>query len=157
MSTLLMSVTWAECWADLPSTHCAHFISELLLIVLSAAIWGPLWSGQAVRFLCDNAAIVRTIHSGKSTKPLVLQRLRGLHLLATEHTFCFTASQEAGVENASADALSLNQAHLFLIQVPQAAQAHTPCRRVCCCTSSQKHHQIWLSKSWRQQLTSIMA
>ena len=87
MPTMLMSVTWAECWADLPSTHCAHFISELLLIVLSAAIWGPLWSGQAVRFHCDNAAIVRTIHSGKSTEPLVLQRLRELHLMQRSTLF----------------------------------------------------------------------
>ena len=142
MPTLLMSVTWAECWANLPSPHCAHFISELLPIVLAADIRGPLWSGQAVCFHCDNAAILRTIHSEKSTEPLVLQCLRGLHLMQRSTLFVSQQLKEVGVENGAADALLRNQAHLFLIQVPQAAQAHTPCRRVCCCSSSQKHHQI---------------
>ena len=58
---------------------------ELLPIVLAAAIWGPQWRGQAVHFCqCDNAAIVHTIASSRSTEPLVMQLLRGLHLFAME-------------------------------------------------------------------------
>ena len=86
---------------------------ELLPIVLAAATWGSLWSGQAVRFHCDNAAIVDTISSDKSTEPLVMQLLRGLHLFTMEHAFSLTAAHIAGMENGAADALSCNQAHLL--------------------------------------------
>ena len=129
---------------------------ELLPIVLAAAIWGPQWRGQTVHFRCDNAAIVHTIASSRSTELLVMQLLRGLHLFAMEHGFRFTASHIAGTDNGPADALSRNQASLFHSQVPQApADAED---------ISDDLHQLflaeappdWLSERWRQQLTFIL-
>ena len=49
--------SWPSTWSSVTITA-----KELLSIIPGAAIWGPLWSGQAVRFHCDNAAIVHTIH-----------------------------------------------------------------------------------------------
>lgn len=129
---------------------------ELLPIVLAAAMWGPQWSKQAVHFYCDNAAIVHAIHSGRSTEPLVMHLLRGLHLFALEHAFYFTVAHIAGTANGPADALSRNQAPLFLSQVPQASQVPD--------TLPENIQQLfltetppdWLSENWRQQLRTIL-
>ena len=101
--------SWPVTWSGINITA-----KELLPNVLATAMWGSLWSGQAVRFYCDNVAIMNTISSGKSTEPLLMQLLRGLHLFAMKHASCFTAAHIAGVENGATDALSRNQAHLFL-------------------------------------------
>ena len=35
-----------------------HSGSELLPIILAAAMWGPLWDNRLVRCYCDNQAVV---------------------------------------------------------------------------------------------------
>ena len=144
-------VAWLATWSSV------NIGKELLPIVLAAATWGSLWSGQAVRFHCDNAAIVHTISSGKSTESLVMQLLRGLHLFAMEHAFPLTAAHIAGMENGAADALSRNQAHLFFTQVPQAAPAPDTLPESLLLLFLAETAPDWLSESWRQQLTSILA
>ena len=95
-------------------------MKELLPIVLAAAVWGPQWRGRVIRYRCDNAAIVHVIQTNRSTEPLVMQLLRGLHLFAMEHAFYFSALHIAGKDNGPAHSLSCNQAALFHSQVPQA-------------------------------------
>ena len=144
--------SWPATWSSVNISA-----KELLLVVLEAATWGSLWSGQAVRFHCDNAVIVHTISSGKSTEPLVMQLLKGLYLFAMEHAFCFTAAHIAGVENGAANALSRNQAHLFLTRDPQAAPAPDTLPESLLSLFLVETTLDWLLESWRQQLTSILA
>ena len=59
--------SWPVTWISINITA-----KELLPIAPAAAIWGPQWSCCAVCFYCDNAAIVHTITSGKSSEPLVM-------------------------------------------------------------------------------------
>ena len=41
-------------------------LKELLPVVLSCAIWGRYWAGQAVMFHCDNTGAVAVVNSGYS-------------------------------------------------------------------------------------------
>ena len=93
---------------------------------------------------------------GKSSEPLVMQLLRGLHLLAMEYAFYFTAAHIAGVENGPADALSRNQAPLFFSQVPQAVQAPDSLPQDLLQLFMAETPPDWLSESWRRQLTAIL-
>ena len=51
-----------ESWREVHIT-----IKELLPIVIGVAIWGRSWTGKTVRCLCDNAAVVAILNSGRST------------------------------------------------------------------------------------------
>ena len=127
--------SWPVTWSSVNITA-----KELLLIVLAATTWDSLWSGQAVCFHCDNAAIVHNISSGKSTEPLAMQLLGGLHLLAMEHASCFMAAHIARVENWAVDALSRHT--YFSLRSPRQHQHQTLYQRACCCSSWQRHPQI---------------
>ena len=129
---------------------------ELLPVAVAAAFWGSRWRGQAVHFRCDNAAIVHAVRSGRSTEPLVMQLLRGLHLFAMEHNFHFTISHVAGSDNGPADALSRNKLPLFLSQVPHAPAAPDRLPQDLLQLFLAQAPPDWLSDSWRQRLTNIL-
>lgn len=142
---------WPQLWQDENITA-----KELLPIVLAAAVWGPLWQGKSVRFRCDNAAIVHVMHTSKSSEPLVMQLIRGLHLFAMEHAFHFSALHIAGKENGPADALSRDHTSLFHAQVPQAPPLPESMPADLLQLFLAASPPDWLSGSWRQQLTAIL-
>lgn len=142
---------WPPWWQDRSITA-----KELLPIVLAAAVWGPQWRGRVIRYRCDNAAIVHVIHTSRSTEPLVMQLLRGLHLFAMEHAFYFSAMHIAGTDNGPADSLSRNHAALFRSQVPQASPIPDTLHPTLMQLFLAEHPPDWLSNSWRQQLTTIL-
>ena len=129
---------------------------ELLPIAIAAAVWGPKWSRLAVRFWCDNASIVQVIASRKSNEPLVMHLLRGLHLLAMEFHFVFSAAHIAGKDNGPADALSRNSASSFHMQVPMAPKEPTPLPPDLIQLFLATPPPDWLSSSWRQLLTTTL-
>ena len=53
-------------------------IKELLPIVIGAAVWGSQWRGMSVRCLCDNAAVVAIVNSGRSKVERVMHLMRSL-------------------------------------------------------------------------------
>lgn len=124
--------------------------------MLAAAVWGPGWQGRAVRFRCDNAAIVHVLHTSKSHEPLVMQLLRGLHLFAMEHAFHFSAQHIAGKDNGPADALSRNYTYLFHSQVTQAQPVPEPLTADLLQLLLAEHPPDWISSSWRRQLITIL-
>ena len=142
---------WPPWWQDRSITA-----KELLPIVLAAAVWGPQWRGRAIRYRCDNAAIVHVLHTSRSTEPLVMQLLRGLHLFAMEHAFYFSAMHIAGTDNGPADSLSRNHVALFRSQVPQASPIPDTLHPTLMQLFLAEHPPDWLSNSWRQQLTTIL-
>ena len=48
---------------------------ELVPIVLSCVVWGPLLSGTKVEFRCDNSNVVDSINKGSSREPTVMHLL----------------------------------------------------------------------------------
>ena len=39
---------------------------------MAVAIWGKVWRGKTVRCVCDNAAVVAIVNSGRSRNDLVM-------------------------------------------------------------------------------------
>lgn len=93
---------------------------ELLPIVIGAALWGEQWRGKTIRCWCDNAAVVAIIRSGSSREERVMHLMRSLFFILAHYNMQITAQHIPGVENGAADALSRNDAGLFLTQVPSA-------------------------------------
>ena len=129
---------------------------ELLPIVLAAAMWGSQWQGKVICYRCDNAAIVHVLQTSRSTEPLVMQLIRGLHLFAMEYAFSFFARHIAGKDNGPADSLSRNHAALFCSQVPQAPPIPQTLHPQLLQLFLAEHPPDWLSSNWRQQLTATL-
>ena len=111
---------WPPAWA---STHIT--VKELLPIVLSCAVWRRGWKGKTVKCLCDNAAVVAIINSGRSKDNRAMHLMRCLSFfLAYNGTNIFT-EHLPGIDNVAADALSRDNFPLFHQQVKQAAQLPT--------------------------------
>ena len=136
---------WAPSWASTNITA-----KELTPIVLAAILWGHCWGGKAMRFRCDNQAIVHCIQAGSSKEPFVAQLLRGLFMLAACRDFHPVAVHIAGLDNGPADSLSRNALSLFTSQVPEASKHGTPIPPTVAALF-QNPEMDWTSDSWRQQ------
>lgn len=71
-------------------------------------------------------AVVSMLHSGTSKDPNMMVLLRYLSLIAARHSFAFTASHMAGIDNSVADALSHFDFLHFNCLAPQAVPQATP-------------------------------
>ena len=98
---------------------------ELFPIVVTAYVWGPLWSSKRVNFVSDNSSVVEILRSGTSRAPAIMVLVRYLCLLAARHSFSFTASSVRGKCNPIADALSRFQFQRFRQLAPHAAPHQT--------------------------------
>ena len=74
---LWFQLSWPQSWS---SNSIAA--KELVPIVISAALWGPHWSGKHVRFHCDNEAVVTVIENrvARNDTLIDLQTLRQLSI-----------------------------------------------------------------------------
>ncbi len=108
-------LSWPPAWCDVHIT-----VKELLPVVLAIAIWGHLWTGQVVRCRCDNAAVVAIVNSGSSKDEKAMHLMRSAAFFMAKHQLRVWAVHIPGVENQSADALSRNDHHSFLLQNPTA-------------------------------------
>ena len=111
---------WSAYTADLQITT-----KELMPIVISAAIWGPQWSGKSVQCRCDNEAVVSILNSGTSKDPTVMGLMRCLHFFAAKFSLIVSAVHLPGVDNSLADALSRNNLPSFLSHCLQACPTPT--------------------------------
>ena len=102
--------------------HFSITVKELFPVVIAAAIFGRYWSGQLIQFSVDNEAVVHVPQATYSHESHLMHLIRILVFLASHFNFWFTASHIAGDSNILADALSRNNADLFLSQVPRALQ-----------------------------------
>ena len=120
-------------------------VKELIPAVIAAAIFGRSWRGMSVNFVIDNRAVVEIISSLYSKEAHLMHLIRLLVFFASYFEFWFTASHIPGRVNTLADALSRNNAHLFLSQVPQA-QGPTPIPEPLVDLLSQ--NCTWTSTAW---------
>lgn len=106
---------WPPAWREVHIT-----VKELLPIVLAIAIWGHQWTGQVVRCRCDNAAVVAIVNSGSSKDDKAMHLMRSAVFFVARHQLRVRAVHIPGAENQSADALSRDDHHSFLLQNPTA-------------------------------------
>ena len=95
-------------------------------MVVSAALWGHLWSGKHICFHCDNIAVVAVLSSRTAQSPLLMHLLRCFSFYSAYFRFHFSAVHIPGVENEAADALSRNNMPLFFSLVPNTPQFKIP-------------------------------
>ena len=94
---------------------------ELIPVVISAAIFGKQWSGKVLNFMVDNLAVVQLLQAIYSRDIHLMHLIRLLVLLASYFNFWFTATHVALKKNTFDDALSRNNASLFLSQMPHSS------------------------------------
>ena len=98
---------------------------ELFAIVAAALTWGHRWSGQRIRFLRDNQAVVTAWQHKSARHPTLLILLRHLFLHAARHNYTASFQHLPGHTNSIADVLSRRQFTRFLALVPQANRKPT--------------------------------
>ena len=117
---------WGSRWFQLPwsATACLIDINiatkELIPIVVAAALWGKMWSGQVVCSRCDNEAVVAVINKRTSRDADLMHLLRCLIFFEASFSFKIVATHIAGSQNTLADHLSRDKLSLFLHEL-----AHT--------------------------------
>ena len=99
---------------------------ELVPIIISCAVWGPLLKQRSTEFHCDNQCLVAVINKGSSKDAVVMHLLRCLWFFTTVFDIHITATHIAGKLNKAADMLSRNQAAKFLIAHPHMPISLTP-------------------------------
>ena len=128
---------------------------EMVPVVISAAVWGPLWKGKHVLFLSDNESVVSVLNTRKTKDRQLLHLSCCLFFFAASHQFTFIAKHIAGKKNGAADALSSNQLNVFFSLVPQAATepVYIPQELI---TLLLEQPVEWTSPHWRQLFKATM-
>ena len=130
-------------------------IKELLPVVMGIAMWGRQWQGGTIKCLCDNAAVVAILRSGRSKDEKAMQLMRSLSFFLAAYNVSIVGEHIPGVDNGAADALSRNDASTFLPQVPSARQSPTeiPAKLLQMLVYQRPD---WTSRSWTNSFGSIL-
>jgi predicted ATP-grasp superfamily ATP-dependent carboligase len=99
---------------------------ELVLIVISCAVWGPLLSRKSVLFRCDNTGVVAAVKKGSAKEPLVMHLLRTLWFFVAHFDVSINIEHVPGMHNGVADTLSHNNTQQFFLLNQQADLLPTP-------------------------------
>ena len=121
LDTYWFQHAWSEEW-----TTINIMAKELVPIVLSCAVWGPLLTKKTTVFQCDNRSVVDAINKGSSKDAMVMHLLRCLWFFTAIFDIQIIVKHIPGVTNTSADMLSRNQMMQFLAAHPQASRIPTP-------------------------------
>lgn len=138
-----------ESWSTVHIT-----VKELLPIVIGIALWGRRWQGGTVRCLCDNAAVVAIIRSGRSRDERVMHLVRSLFFFLALYKVAVVGEHIPGVNNGAADALSRDDVSSFRLQVPWAHSqpGEVPEELLQCLVKEQSD---WTSQSWIDMFKSF--
>ena len=121
---------FAAYWFQLPwSTEWSSInimAKELVPIIISCAVWGPLLQKSSTKFHCDNQGLVACINKGSSKDTMVMHLLRCLWFFTAEFDIHITATHISGKTNNAADMLSRNQTKKFLKTYPDMPAFPTP-------------------------------
>ncbi len=100
-------------------------VKELLPIVLGVAIWGNRWVGLSVSCLCDNAAVVSIVNTGRCKMDRAMHLMRCLSFFLARWGVSLGCKHIPGVRNSAADALSRGNLPSFQRLVPDADERPT--------------------------------
>ena len=140
---------WPPQVAELPIAT-----KELFPVVIAAAVFGKLWSGDLVKFKMYNLAVVQVIQVTYCKDPHLMHLIRLLVFFAAHFNFWFSASHIAGKRNTGADALSRNNNAMFFSQVPEAAQK--PVKVPSQLTNLLAQNITWTCTAWMEQFNTIL-
>ena len=102
---------------------------EMIPVVIAAMVWGKTWQGLSICFHSDNTAVVALLNSGSVRDDSLMHLMRCLSFVAAKFNFIFSSTHIRGLDNVLADALSRNNASLFLSLFPQAQRRPVPLPR----------------------------
>jgi hypothetical protein len=103
---------------------------ELLIIAITAATWGPLWTGRRVLVWTDNTSAEAAINNRSTPNPHMQPIIRAIGLLASQYGFDVRADHVDTKLNTIADPLSrskttANWFDLFTQAAPNAQSTPT--------------------------------
>ncbi len=125
-------------------------------VALAAAVWGQDWSGQRVLCKCDNTAVVIVINSGTAKDPLLMHLMRCLFFYAAHYKFVDSAHHLPGKDNSGEDAISRNNADLFLSLYHQAIRTATPIPTALLQLAISSRPD-WTDMIWKQSFTATLS
>ena len=99
---------------------------ELVPILLSCIVWGPILAKHKALFQCDNLSLVAAIHKGSSKDKVVMHMLRCLWFFIAYFDIELNVEHIAGAINCTADQLSRNQMQSFFLLHPQVSPLPVP-------------------------------
>ena len=99
---------------------------ELVPIIVSCAIWGPILARKQTELQCNNQSLVSAINKCSAKDSTVMHLLRCLWFFTALFDIDIMATHIAGVSNEAADMLSRNHTKRFLTANPHASQFPTP-------------------------------
>ena len=86
---------------------------EMVPIVLSCSVWGPLLAKHSVLFECDNSSVVAALLNGTAKDNAVMHLLRVLWFFIAHYDIELLPKHIPGVANCSADHLSRGNMQYF--------------------------------------------
>ena len=129
-------------------------VKELIPIVIGAIIWGHDWSGEIVRFICDNQAVVEVVNRGYSRDSTLMQLMCSLFFVAAKFNFWFEAAHIPGVENNIADAISRNILSTAFVLKPELSRVPSFISQDVLSLLISEHS--WTSPHWAQRFNSCL-
>lgn len=111
---------WPSEWSNI-----TIMAKELVPIIISCAVWGPLLTHKHIQFQCDNQSLVSAINKGSAKDNMVMHLLRCLWFFTASFDIQITATHLPGTLNKAADMLSRNQSKEFLTSHPKVSRTPT--------------------------------
>ena len=114
------SGTWPVEWHQTGVTKDLTFL-EFFPIVGALWLWAEEWANSAVRFWCDNQAVVHVVNNQTSRSERVMALVRAFTLRPLKFNILIQARHVPGIDNRIADALSRQQMQRFRELDPRAS------------------------------------
>ena len=112
---------WPSNWASV-----SIMAKELVPILLSCIVWGPVLAKHRALFQCDNLSLVAAICKGSSKDKVVMHLLRCLWFFIAYFDIDLSVEHIPGTVNCTADQLSRNQMQSFFLLHPQVSPLPVP-------------------------------
>ena len=91
---------------DLQDPSVPIHVKEFWCLIVSARLWGSVWTGRAITMFCDNDAVVDTINHKKPKDSALLSLLREFLFIACSHKFLPVVRKISTTDNYLADHIS---------------------------------------------------
>ena len=91
---------------DLQDPSLPIHVKEFWCLIVSARVWGSVWTGRAITMFCDNCAVVDTINHKKPKDTALLSLLREFLFVAASFKFFPVVRKISTTDNYLADHIS---------------------------------------------------
>ena len=112
---------WTSNWASV-----SIMAKELVPILLSCIVWGPVLAKHRTLFQCDNLSLVTAICKNSLKDKVVMHLLKYLRIFIAYFDIELSVEHIPGTVNCTADQLSRNQMQSFFLLHPQVSPLPVP-------------------------------